>query len=704
MKKILRKLNYVWLGFILGFSCSSNAIPFSFYPGPCVPSGAYSARLQYGLRYNGMRIYIPPQLSRITLGYQGNLYTFELATELQWAIQQWQNRIPSALLPSMSIVSQPNQANVFVSRPENRGQISYGTVRTMLGGVSPFQGFADGQQPISDADHNFGHIYLLNNSAEINDEFIYQYNVARRNLIDNDTVDAQRFAQLFMHYFALNTITHLLGFATTDGQGWMSAMFVKIGDYDEHSDPVTTIRELRVYLVRWLLTHERTFSGVDKIEINPKEIDAYMTVNNGFSSLSALGHEVADNGSQQPVCRPLRNLSYGDSNEITTPHIFTDYAPTWIDLYDRGTKDYCSVTSTGVIRCYKNNNGDFNEQVLFDNTLSDSGWANTEVFMKAGYQRDPSDGKSYPVIGFCRLVGSWTHLYCNFYVADKRGKFTRSTAGGDYGYLDGGWSDNPAFAGENKISDTRWWINLNGKGQSYCRLVGHTNMACRAFEGLQAGLATSDIESENINDTVGDSYTRGWISNWHGDPAYCRIAGSPSYIYCLPFDRKTMRFGKDVQVKGFNDYYSNNTIKWVDNFTLDGGSALCYLKHTSSGYWVNCLTANSNFSKSIRFPAVNDSGWDDAFGLLSFPGVVGTKGWCGLTGSWTHIQCQLFDNIYTPSGLQNRFVSATSGYVDGGYPSIWNGNREWMNYLDQNALFCRKVNGYDMRCTRIYYQ
>jgi len=55
-------------------------------------------------------------------------------------------------------------------------------------------------------------------------------------------------------------------------------------------------------------------------------------------------------------------------------------------------------------------------------------------------------------------------------------------------------------------------------------------MACRVFNEIREDFAKTDIVSENINATYGKSYTRGWISDWHGNPAYCRIDGSPPHL------------------------------------------------------------------------------------------------------------------------------------------------------------------------------
>ena len=709
-KKVIVLLLFILVTILYG---SAFAVPFRFYPGSCLPSGAYSARLNYSLSNNGIRIYVDPSVSRISIiGESGNIYTFDTRELLQSGINQWTNRISnSALLPRMSLVSQFSLANVYV-RPLNCRLFCFFVNDNSpdIAMTRPLYTSQFNQLPLFEPIRTrfYGMVSILQNRA-ITANFQQALSSARQESLISDEISEQQFARLYTQFFAVNAISNLLGFAPLHGEYRPFQHTVSVGNHDLLS-PLVSNTNFLTYLRLWKSKYHRPFSNSDAIEISSDEVKVYMDINNGFGANTNNIVASTFNENTFPICHPSRNISYNTNQEITTPHIFGQNAPTWINLYHSGKKDFCSLTGN-AISCYENDNGDFNKRVLYDNSLYDTGWSTTQVFMKAGKWKDLFNNRFYPVIGFCRLVGIRTHLYCDFFVSDHTKKFIRSAAKGDYGYLDGGWDDVPAFAGENKTSETRWWIDLNGKGMSFCRLIGSTNMACRIFNGIQARpvFAKTDIISENINYTYGESHTRGWISNWHGNPAYCRIAGSPSYIYCLPFNRKTMTFGKDVQVKGFNDYYSNDTIKWVDNFTLDGDSALCFLKHNSSGYSMHCLTASSDFTQEFSFPSVSDSGYSNSLGILEFPGVVGTKGWCGLVENRTKIQCQLFDNIYKPQGLQNRFVTAKSDQaIKGGLSSVGSGAQEWMNYQGKNALFCRKVNevfySNDMRCTRIYYR
>lgn len=415
-----------------------------------------------------------------------------------------------------------------------------------------------------------------------------------------------------------------------------------------------------------------------------------------------------------------------ESDELTTSSMFGT-SPTWVDLYGRenGIKDFCSVLNEGTksIGCYVNLNGDF-RRVLTDTITNDLGYQDSRIFVKG---EDTKDGKV--TVGFCRIIGNdgSYRLRCNYYTAVKNlylGATFYPVSVKETGVLDPGYDGNTVIAGMNSRSDNRWWVDLMNDGNySYCRVVYYYNkvrIACRRFYGLDDGFSNGDIMSDPID--AGITRTRGWVKDFEGNVAYCRILNPSSSVFsvftgnvhCLPFDKKTQQFKHDVELPiSFLKTQANRyveTFRWVDdvfdNKTLGKSqSAICYIEEQAGVPWYMCSQLNG--SGVISFNPVL-AGYDDTKGFMRTPHGSGIKTWCGLIDEGLNrINCGTFE--VTPSGEFKRVTGVSNDLrVDSGARDIFNGNREWMNYVspdqdEQNILFCRKVNSNDMRCTKIGY-
>lgn len=414
-------------------------------------------------------------------------------------------------------------------------------------------------------------------------------------------------------------------------------------------------------------------------------------------------------------------FSFDTKNEITTPSIFGS-SPTWLDLYGRkqGIEDFCSVDEdNSVISCYGNKDGYFT-QVLKDKITNNLGYKNSRIFVK---QADTKDGKV--TVGYCRLVdtGSDFRVRCNYYTAEKITSIPFIASGTpawfwnvkveDTGVLDKKWSVTAVIAGKNARSDRNWWVDLMNDGNySYCRIVypdGRlAKMTCRRFYGLDEGFAKGELQSDIIDE--GKLGTRGWVKDFEGNSAFCRVDSS-SHVHCLPFDKKTQHFKPDVVLSNINVNSDIDTFRWVDDLFDDKSlarshSAFCRVETDQGRTWYACSALQTGDAKATYFHDVLP-GWDDTKGFMLTPGS-GTLTWCGLIDTGLNrINCGTLDVTSEGTRYDVKGVSDEDSRIDSGYRDIFNGNREWMDYYvdgeHKGILYCRKVNVNDMRCTRIFY-
>ena len=688
----------------------TNTSPRIYVP-PASCEGAFSALMQYQMLSGGLRIYIPPSLQTVQINTPRRSFEYNLHDELNHALTLWNRELSRGL--TFSFVTDIRQANVVIASggrgdetrligypDESTNNITSGYRRSTIALIDPIS--LEGER-LGSPQTAFNDAYATGASG---------YNQFLDLSIQGDSDNnARTVADIAMRFTVLSLVTTQIfgitalpdliipdrynvydtylfnGFSRGNLVSVVGGETFPLGNYL----PSIAMQRLRYYLMQFKRAYGYGVRSEDDIELTVEDIRAY----------SAANHFLGKTITMAPfMCASNRKLYYSNSETITR-NMFGE-SPNWLDLYSRGIRDFCTVAGNNIA-CYKNRFGRFISVLFY--SVNDPGWFNSRIFLSMG-----SAGAR--IVKYCRLVNSYTHLFCNVYSTDKDGDFKKVLPSEDSGYLDGGWKSLPAEAfDDNRHSDTRWFVPVKksdgSKGYLFCRLTGGnsnwTHMACRRIFDAQT-IKQPDLESPWFD--PGWAATRGWIRLKNGNPAFCRLTGmgSEKPLWCMEVSLTKM---EDQKLAEVDPGVAMENVKWVHNMRGKNSisDALCRELYFAKQYYWSCLMANSNFQEYINYPEIDDLGWGDSLGFLSI-GSQGGKIACGLVGNNTQIQCEGINFIVNQTDKKARqidMLGKSPFTVLGGYRSVVNGLRAWFGDSEgRRGYFCRKLVGTnDLGCTSI---